>query len=56
MAMLGCIGLMPYFDVGLQRISIASLIISLGILVDNGVVVSEAILVRLASGQARLKR
>jgi len=39
MAMLGCIGLMPYFNVGLQRISIASLIISLGILVDNGVVV-----------------
>ncbi len=55
MAMLGCIGLMPYFDVGIQRISIASLIISLGILVDNGVVVSEAILVRLASGQERLK-
>lgn len=55
MAMLGCIALMPYFDVGLQRISIASLIISLGILVDNGVVVSEAILVRLASGEERLK-
>ena len=55
MAMLGCIGLMPLFDVGLQRISIASLIISLGILVDNGVVVSEAILVRLASGEERMK-
>jgi len=55
MAMLGCIGLMPFFDVGLQRISIASLIIALGILVDNGVVVSEAILVRLASGEERLK-
>ncbi|CCO22179.1 efflux RND transporter permease subunit [Maridesulfovibrio hydrothermalis] len=54
MAMLGCIGLMPYFDVGLQRISIASLIISLGILVDNGVVVSEAILVRLAAGEERM--
>ncbi|CCH50126.1 efflux RND transporter permease subunit [Pseudodesulfovibrio piezophilus] len=55
MAMLGCICLMPFFDVGLQRISIASLIISLGILVDNGVVVSEAILVRLAAGEERLK-
>lgn len=55
MAMLGCVGLMPYFDVALQRISIASLIISLGILVDNGVVVSEAILVRLASGEDRMK-
>lgn len=55
MAMLGCIALMPLFDVGMQRISIASLIISLGILVDNGVVVSEAILVRLAAGEDRLK-
>ncbi len=55
MAMLACISLMPFFDVGIQRISIASLIISLGILVDNGVVVSEAILVRLASGEKRLK-
>ncbi|WP_432737578.1 efflux RND transporter permease subunit [Maridesulfovibrio sp. FT414] len=55
MAMLGCIGLMPLFDVGMQRISIASLIISLGILVDNGVVVSEAILVRLAAGEDRMK-
>ncbi|WP_320170615.1 efflux RND transporter permease subunit [Maridesulfovibrio sp.] len=55
MAMLGCIGLMPFFDVGMQRISIASLIISLGILVDNGVVVSEAILVRLAAGEDRMK-
>jgi multidrug efflux pump subunit AcrB len=55
MAMLGCIALMPYFGVGLQRISIASLIISLGILVDNGVVVSEAILVRLAAGEERIK-
>ena len=55
MAMLGTVALMPLFDVGLQRISIASLIISLGILVDNGVVVSEAILVRLASGEERLR-
>ncbi|WP_034642151.1 efflux RND transporter permease subunit [Desulfovibrio inopinatus] len=53
MAMLACLALMPMFDVGLQRISIASLIISLGILVDNGVVVSENILVRLVSGQDR---
>ncbi|SDL40046.1 Multidrug efflux pump subunit AcrB [Maridesulfovibrio ferrireducens] len=55
MAMLGCIALMPFFDVALQRISIASLIISLGILVDNGVVVSEAILVKLAAGEDRMK-
>lgn len=55
MAMLGCISLMPTFGVGVQRISIASLIISLGILVDNGVVVSEAILVKLAAGEERMK-
>jgi multidrug efflux pump subunit AcrB len=53
MAMLACVAVMPFFDVALQTISIASLIISLGILVDNGVVVSEDILVRLASGQER---
>ncbi|WP_031482143.1 efflux RND transporter permease subunit [Maridesulfovibrio frigidus] len=55
MAMLGCIGLLPTFGVAIHKISIASLIISLGILVDNGVVVSEAILVRLAAGEERIK-
>lgn len=55
MAMLGCLAVMPFFGVGLQRMSIASLIISLGILVDNGVVVSENILVRLAAGEEREK-
>jgi len=55
MAVLMSIALMPFFDVVLQRVSIASLIIALGMLVDNGVVVSESILVRLASGQDRMK-
>ncbi|MDM8537210.1 efflux RND transporter permease subunit [Desulfobacterales bacterium HSG17] len=54
MAMMACISLMPLFDVELQKMSIASLIISLGMLVDNGVVVSENMLVRLAAGQDRL--
>ncbi|WP_022662054.1 efflux RND transporter permease subunit [Paucidesulfovibrio longus] len=55
MAVLMSIALMPFFNVVLQRVSIASLIIALGMLVDNGVVVSEAILVRLAAGQERMK-
>lgn len=55
MAMLACLALMPTFGVFLQRISIASMIIALGILVDNGVVVSEEILVRLARGEDRMK-
>lgn len=55
MSMLMCIALMPSFDVDLQQISIASLIIALGMLVDNGVVVSENILVRLSGGEDRLE-
>ena len=55
MAMLTSIALMGPLGVALQRVSIASLIISLGILVDNGVVVSESILVRLSRGEERLR-
>ncbi len=55
MAMLMCVALMPFFDIKLQSVSIASLIIALGMLVDNGIVTSENILVRLAGGEDRLK-
>lgn len=53
-AMLLCVALMPLFNVVLQQVSIAALIISLGILVDNGIVISENILVRLGRGEDRL--
>ena len=53
LAILMCFVIMPAFDVMIQQISIASLIIALGIMVDNGVVVSENILVRLARGEDR---
>ena len=52
MAMLGCMAMMPLFGVKLQIVSIGALIVSLGILVDNGVVVSENILVRRTRGAA----
>lgn len=55
MAMLMCIAMMPAFDIALQQVSIAALIISLGMLVDNGVVTSENILVRLGNGEERFK-
>ncbi len=55
MAICMSIALMPFFDVVMQRVSIASLIIALGMLVDNGVVVSENILVRLGRGEDRMK-
>ncbi len=54
MSILTCIALMPVFGVDLQRVSIASFIIALGLLVANGVVVSENILVRLNRGEERL--
>ncbi|WP_031388130.1 efflux RND transporter permease subunit [Desulfonatronum thiodismutans] len=53
MSILTCIALMPLFGVDLQRVSIASFIIALGLLVANGVVVSENILVRLNRGEDR---
>lgn len=54
MAMLMSIALMPLFGIKLHSVSIASLIIALGMLVDNGIVTSENILVRMAGGQDRL--
>lgn len=54
MAMLMCFGFMPVLDISLHQVSIAALIISLGMLVDNGVVTNENILVRLARGEDRL--
>ena len=46
---------MPLLDVQLEMMSIAALIIALGLLVDNAVVVSEQILVRKSKGDNPLK-
>ena len=54
MAVLLSIALMPLFGVELQKVSIAALIIALGLLVSNGIVMSENILVRLSEGEERL--
>ncbi len=42
--------IMSFFDIGLDQISLAALIIALGMLVDNGIVMSESIMSRMASG------
>ena len=42
---------MSIFDIGLDQISLAALIIALGMLVDNGIVMSESIMVSMASGK-----
>jgi multidrug efflux pump subunit AcrB len=44
---------MSTFDISLQRISLGALIIALGMLVDNAIVVTEGILVRLQRGMER---
>ena len=52
--MLLAIVVMRAFDVELQRVSIAALIIALGMLVDNGIIIAEDIRVRLEGGAERL--
>jgi len=45
---------MNLFDIGLDQISLAALIIALGMLVDNGIVMSENTLVQMEQGVPRL--
>jgi multidrug efflux pump len=42
---------MSFLGIGLDQMSLASLIIALGMLVDNAIVMSESIMVRMAAGQ-----
>ena len=53
LTMLLGIVVMRAFDVELQRMSIAAMIIALGLLVDNGIVVAEDIRVRIGLGLGR---
>ena len=46
---------MRAFGIELERMSLASLIISLGLLVDNGIVIAEELQNRLSRGMERLK-
>ncbi|MFH1571540.1 MAG: efflux RND transporter permease subunit, partial [Gemmatimonadota bacterium] len=51
MAMLMSVMLMPLVGVGLDQVSLAALIIALGMLVDNAIVMSESIMVQIAQGR-----
>ena len=53
MTMLMSIAIMRAMDIELQRMSIAALIIALGMLVDNGIVIAEDIRSRLQNGEGR---
>ncbi|MEE4272424.1 MAG: efflux RND transporter permease subunit [Thermoanaerobaculales bacterium] len=52
---LGTFIYMSVADISLQRISLGALIIALGMLVDNAIVVTEGILVRLQRGMDRVE-
>lgn len=47
--------LMSVFDISIDQISLAALIISLGMLVDNGIVMSESIMVQMAAGKKAIE-
>lgn len=55
LTMLFTLMIMRYFEIPLQRVSIAALIISLGLLVDNGIVVAEDIKTRMQEGAERVQ-
>jgi len=50
MAMVMTLLLMNTFDIGLNQVSLAALIMALGMLVDNAIVVSESIMVKMEDG------
>ncbi len=50
-AMLMSLALMSVMDIGLDQVSLAGLIIALGMLVDNAIVMSESIMVQMGEGK-----
>jgi multidrug efflux pump subunit AcrB len=55
LTMIVTLAVMYLLDIAMHRISLATLIISLGLLVDNGIVVAEEIGKRLFQGEERLE-
>lgn len=51
-SMLAALLVMINLEIGLDQISLAALIIALGMLVDNGIVMSESILVQMKEGKS----
>ena len=51
MAMVMAIMVMGWFGIGLDQMSLSALIISLGLLVDNAIVMSESIMVSMSEGK-----
>ncbi|WP_419533193.1 efflux RND transporter permease subunit [Endozoicomonas sp.] len=51
MSMISAMLVMSFFNIGLDQISLAALIIALGMLVDNGIVMAESIMVQMNNGK-----
>ena len=51
MAMITALLVMSWLDIGLDQMSLAALIIALGMLVDNAIVMAESIMVQIAAGR-----
>ena len=47
--------IMNELDIGLDQISLAALMISLGLLVDNAIVMAESIMVKIGEGESRME-
>ena len=56
MAMRHRLLVMTLLGIGLDQMSLAALIIALGMLVDNAIVMSESIMVQMAAGRSRRSR
>lgn len=52
MTILATLMIMQFLGIGMDKMSLVSLIIALGLLVDNAIVMSESILVRMESGDS----
>lgn len=55
MAMVMSLMVMGWFGIGLDQMSLSALIISLGLLVDNAIVMSESIMVGMSEGKTRVQ-
>ncbi len=51
LTVLGTVGIMYFMDIELQRISLGALMIAMGMLVDNGVVIAEGMVVGVRRGR-----
>jgi len=51
MSMIMSLLVMSFLDIGIDQMSLAALIIALGMLVDNAIVMSESIMVQIAEGR-----